>query len=142
MRKSFSFEGNLIHRLNQVQESHQFVIQIGPSQFTYSKSQLAFLSNKALKYFRHSEFPFKINLPNDCINFNLNDLISCFKSIDSLFHSQTEIVLNENNLHAFEYLSNFLDKRSLTKACKDVSSNVSPVLNSIQNISSFFTKTI
>jgi hypothetical protein len=64
MRKSFSFEGNQIHRINQVHENHKYVIQIGASQFRYSKSQLAFLSNKALKYFRHSELPFEIILPN------------------------------------------------------------------------------
>jgi hypothetical protein len=102
MRKSFLFEGNQIHRLNQVQEELKFVIQIGTAQFRYVKSQLVINSNKALKHFRHSELPFKINYPNDQVNFNLNDLVSCFKSIDSLFHSQTEIVLNENNFHAFE----------------------------------------
>jgi hypothetical protein len=87
MRKSFSFEGNQIHRLNQVQEEHKCVIQIGSSQFRYSKSQLAFISSIALKHFRHSELPFEIDSPTDQLNFNLNDLVSCFKSIDSLFDS-------------------------------------------------------
>jgi hypothetical protein len=57
----------------------------------------------------------------------MNDLISCFNSIDSLFHSQTEINLTENNFHVFEFLSNCLDKRSLSKACKEVNSNSSSV---------------
>jgi hypothetical protein len=52
MRKSFSFEGNQIHGTNQVHENHKYVIQVGESQFRYSKCQLAFLSNKALKHFR------------------------------------------------------------------------------------------
>jgi hypothetical protein len=29
MRKSFSFEGNQIHRINQVPENHKYVIQVG-----------------------------------------------------------------------------------------------------------------
>jgi hypothetical protein len=130
MKKSFFFEGNQIHRINQVHEDHKCVIQIGTSQFRYSTSQLAILSNKALKHFCHSELPFEISLPNqpdNQINFGLNDLVSCFKSIHSHFHSQTEIIINENNFHAFEYLSNFLDKRSLSRACKEINSNASSV---------------
>jgi hypothetical protein len=113
MRKSFCFEGKLIHQLNQAHTDQKYTIQIGTSHFRYSKSQLAFLSNKALKHFRHSELPFEISLPsqpNDQIHFELKDLITCFKQIDSLFRSEYEIFLKENNFHAFEYLSKFLDK--------------------------------
>jgi hypothetical protein len=130
MHKSFSFGGNQIHQMNQVQQDHKYVIQIGSAHFQYSKSQLAFLSNKALKHFRQSELPFVIGLPddsNDQINFGKNDLITCFKSIDSLFRSETEIILEENNLCAFEYLSKILDKRSLSKACKISQPNISPI---------------
>jgi hypothetical protein len=35
--------------------------------------------------------------------------------------------LKENNLHVFEYLSRFLDKRTLSKACKDAHSSSSPI---------------
>jgi hypothetical protein len=70
---------------------------------------------------------FEIRLPNNQNNFNHNDLISSFNSIDSLFRSETEIILNENNFQVFEYLSNFLDKRSLSKTCKNVSSIIYPV---------------
>jgi hypothetical protein len=83
-----------------------------------------------LKHFRHSELPFEINLPyqSDGQNrFELNDLISYFKAIDSLFRTETEIILKENNLPLFEYLSRFLDKRTLSKACKNAYSNISPV---------------
>jgi hypothetical protein len=116
MRKSFSFEGNQIHRINQVHENHKYVIQV-----RYSKSQFAVISNKSLKHIRHSELLFAINFPkhfNDQKPSGMNDLISCFNSIDSLFHSQTEINLTESNYHAFEYLSNYLDKRSLSKHAK------------------------
>jgi hypothetical protein len=88
--KIFFFEGRQIYRLNQVHHDHQYAIQIGSSHFRYSKSQLAFLSNRALKHFRHSELPFEINLPTqlgDQNRFELSDLISCFKAIDSLFRS-------------------------------------------------------
>jgi hypothetical protein len=57
----------------------------------------------------------------------LNDLVDCFKIVDSLFYSKTEIILNEHNLSAFEYISNFLDKRMLSKLCKEVYPNISPV---------------
>jgi hypothetical protein len=97
--------------------------------FGYSKSQLAFLSDKALKHLRHSQLPFQITLssqPDDQINFGLNDLFFCFKEIDSLFPSETEIIFTENNLHIREDISTFLDKRSLLKVCKSAGSNVSP----------------
>jgi hypothetical protein len=118
MQKSFSFEGKQIHRMNQVHQDHKYAIKIGTSHFRYSKSQFALLSNKALKHFRQFNWPFEISFPSQSeeqVNFEVDDLISCFKSIDSLFRSETEIILNENNFHIFEYLSTFLDKRSLSK---------------------------
>jgi hypothetical protein len=127
MQKSFFFEGSQIHRMSQVHQDHKYVIQIGPSHFRYSKSQLALLSNKALKHFRHSQSPFEISLPNDETNFGLDELIACFKAIDSLFRSEAEIILNENNLPAFEYISRVLDKRSLSQSCKHIHSNISPI---------------
>jgi hypothetical protein len=132
MTKSFFFEGSQIHRINQVHLERKYVIQIGSSHFRYSKSQLAFLSNQALKHFNNSDSPFEINLPSqpdDQINFELTDLITCFKAIDSLFRSETEITLKENNLHAFEYLSTMLDKRILSKVCKNTLSNSSRFLH-------------
>jgi hypothetical protein len=57
----------------------------------------------------------------------LDDLISCFKAIDSLYRIETEVILKEKNLYIFEYLSRFLDKRTLLKACKDAHSNVSSI---------------
>jgi hypothetical protein len=106
------------------------VIQVGTSQFRYLNSQLAFLSRKALKHFRHTKLLFEINLPNhfgDQKFFGIDDLISYFNSIDSPFHSQTEINLIENNFHVFGFLSKFFDKKPLSKVCKEVSSNCSPV---------------
>jgi hypothetical protein len=64
MKKFFFFEGNQIHRINQVHEDHKYVIRIGIYQFRNSKSQLAFLSNKAFKHFRHSELHFEISFLN------------------------------------------------------------------------------
>jgi hypothetical protein len=94
MHQSFFFEGKSIHRINQVHQDLKYFIQVGSSLFKYSKFQLALLSNEALKHFHHSELPFEINLPNRSyvqIYFGLNDLVSCFKTIDSLFQSETEI---------------------------------------------------
>jgi hypothetical protein len=74
--------------------------------------------------------PFEISLPDqldDRTNFELNDLISCFKAIDSLFRLETEITLTEHDLHAYEYLSKCLDKRGLLKACKNIQPNISPI---------------
>jgi hypothetical protein len=45
------------------------------------------------------------NQPDDQFNFELNDLISCFKAIDFLFRSEIEIILTENNLSIFENIS-------------------------------------
>jgi hypothetical protein len=113
MRKSFFFEGSHIHRLNQICENHKYVIQVGTSIFKYSKVQIAFLSNKALKHFRHTDAPFEIPLPSqpdNQINLNMNQLLSSFKAIDSVFRSETEITLNEGNCASFELISNILDK--------------------------------
>jgi hypothetical protein len=44
--------------------------------------------NKALKQFHNSELPFEINLLDqlsDQVNFELNDLISCFNAVDFFF---------------------------------------------------------
>jgi hypothetical protein len=73
MKKSFSFGGRQIHRLNQASHGRQCTIQIGSTQFRYSKSQLAFISNKAVKHFRHSELPFEITLSTQLEDQN------CFK---------------------------------------------------------------
>jgi hypothetical protein len=130
MQKSFFFEGTQIHRINQVQEDQKYVIQIGSSHFRYSKSQLAFLSNRAFKHFRNSQSPFEICLPDQLdsqFNFGLNDLISCFQEIDPLFRSETEIILQEDDIPTFKHLSRFLDKKTLCKTCKNVQPNTSPI---------------
>jgi hypothetical protein len=88
MSKSFFFEGNHIHKLDQFNDTNKFIIEIGEYKFKYSKEQLLFLSNRAIKHFHHSDLPFEIKFPDYQINFTFNDLVDSFKSIDALFHSQ------------------------------------------------------
>jgi hypothetical protein len=103
------------------------LIKIGRHTFKYSKYQLPFLSNKAIQHFHRSELPFEIQYSNESDRFTFEDLLSCFKSIDSLLHSATEMEITENNLAAFEYLSNVLDNRYLLILCKKVTSDASQI---------------
>jgi hypothetical protein len=110
----FQIEGELLHKLDQSNEEKNCTIQIGNKQFHYTKVQIALLSSIAFKYFFNHETPFIIEIPS---HFNLNDLISCFEQLDSLFHSKNEIIISISNVQIFSFFADFLDNRLLMKKC-------------------------
>jgi hypothetical protein len=116
----FDIEGKLLQKLNQSSESNNYAIKISDKQFNYTKAQIALLSPIAFKFFIHHTGPFIIEIPS---SFNHNDLLSCFKQLDSLFHSIKEITISTNNVKIFSFLADFLDYRFLMKKCKKVNSN-------------------
>jgi hypothetical protein len=83
----FSLDGELLHKLNQFSENKNYVVRIGSQQFKFTKTQIALLSPIAFKHFIHQSDRFLIEIPS---NFNVNDLISCFEQLHSLFHSTTK----------------------------------------------------
>jgi hypothetical protein len=113
-------EGELLHKLSRSFQEKNYIIQISNERFEYNKIQVALLSPIVFKYFFHNKAPFEIEIPSD---FNLTDLVSCFKQLDSLFYSTTEITISIANVKLFAYLADFLDNRFLMKKCLKVNSN-------------------
>jgi hypothetical protein len=87
-------------------------------QFKSAKGQITLLSPIAFKHFLHFENPFSIEIPSDL---SVNDLISCYGGLDSLFHSTNELIVSAENVQMFSFLADFLDNRFLMKQCKKVS---------------------
>jgi hypothetical protein len=119
-QKIFYIEGELLHQLNRTSESKNCVVKIGSKQFKYSKIQIAFLSPIAFKHFIHQTEPFRIEIPS---HLKLNDAISCFDQLDSLFHSKSELIISPDNEPFFSFLAEYLDNRFLMKKWKRGSPN-------------------
>jgi hypothetical protein len=92
------------------------VIQIGKTKFNFTKSQLPFLSLKALQHFESTHQPFIINDSN-------SQLISSFRSLASLLIDQAELNITEENVNSLKLLSEQLDNKSLLSKCELFSSN-------------------
>jgi hypothetical protein len=118
----FLIEGELLHQLNNSSQEKNCIIQIGKKQFKYTSIQIALISPIAFKNFIDHEKPFIIEIPSDL---NLNDFISCFEQLDSLFYLTKELTLSTENVEIFSFLADFLDNRLLMKKCKKVNSNQS-----------------
>jgi hypothetical protein len=116
----FFIEGAQLHKLDQTTESKHCIISIGNKRFKYSLTQIALLSLNAFDHFIESVEPFIIENRS---SFSNNQLISAFKSIDSLFHSTTEITLNLQNVSIYFYLAEVLDNISLFIKCYKVTSD-------------------
>jgi hypothetical protein len=99
--KMFCIEGELLHQLNQTSERKNYFIKIANKQFKYTKTQVALLSPIVFKYFIHQKDPFRIEILSD---FQLNDMISCFGQLDSLFHSANELKISESNVKYFSII--------------------------------------
>jgi hypothetical protein len=118
MEKSqfFFFEGKVFHQLNQIDMQKNYAIQIGKTNFNFAKSQLPFLSLKAVQHFESTNQPFIINDSNP-------QLISSFYSLSSLLKDQTELHITNENVNSLKLLSDYLDNKSLLSKCELFSSN-------------------
>jgi hypothetical protein len=116
----FFIEGAQLHKLDQTTEPKHCIISIGNKHFKYSLTQIALLSLNAFDHFVESTEPFVLENRS---SFSNGQFISAFKSIDSLFHSTTEITLNQQNVSHYLYLAEILDNISLFTKCHKVSSD-------------------
>jgi hypothetical protein len=116
----FIFEGKDLHKLNQTLDNFNYSVQLSTSKYSFSLPQLPFLSVKAFNHFKHSIDPFTIPITSKASktnNFSESKLIQYFDQLVSLFHSSTELTVNEQNVEYFHYLSKVLDNRYLEKLC-------------------------
>jgi hypothetical protein len=113
----FFIEGSQFHRLDQTSESKHCIISIGNQRFKYSLIQIAFLSLNAFDHLVESTEPFIIE---NTSTFSHDQFISAFCSIDSLFHSTTEITITQENVSLYSYLAELLDNISLLSKCLKV----------------------
>jgi hypothetical protein len=126
MNNSFQFfnlQGEYIHQIQKLSSSKDYLIKIGSKTFNYCKEQLIFLSINAFDHFESNSAPFEILIdqvfnPNQVL---IDDLISAFISIDSLFHSQTQIEISQTNSSSFFLLGEILDNPYLISKCTKVS---------------------
>jgi hypothetical protein len=117
MTKPFSFGGQEIHHLNNLSHQQNYSILIGDSLFNYSLEQLALLSPLVLEHYMETSEPFRINFPFQ----SQTAFKQCFSQLDSLFHTQNDILLTYENVKAFSFISELLDNFFLSFLCESVS---------------------
>lgn len=103
----FYNEGSQLHLINKSSNIQNYIIQVEDRQFQYSKLQIAFLSLRALSYFENTIAPFLISSPTD-LDITSDELISCFMLLDSLFYSQSNIIVEEKNSLTFQHIADNL----------------------------------
>lgn len=112
----FFIKSHEIHKLDKLLDEKDYVILIQERMFFFSKSQIAFLSISVMKHYYHFTFPFEISLPSES-KLTYSDLISSMVDLESLFHSKTNLIINDNNVESLKFLSEVLDNLSLKKIC-------------------------
>jgi hypothetical protein len=125
----FTFERKDFHKLNQTLDKFNYSVQLLTNKYSFSLSQLPFLSVKAFNHFKHSIDPFTIPITskaNQIDNFSESKLIQYFDQLVSLFHSSTELPVNEQNVEYFHYLSKVLDNPYFEELCLSVKSSHQP----------------
>jgi hypothetical protein len=119
----FSLNGKSIHQIHELSISKNYPIKIGTKIFYYSLEELIFLSINAFDHFESNSSQFEVLIEED-INLNhisIENLESSFILIDSLFHSQTQIEINETNVLSLSLLSEILDNPYLHSKCEKYS---------------------
>jgi hypothetical protein len=116
----FSINQNQIHLLNTLSHHKYYKIKIGSLIFSCSLEQIAFLSQNVFDHFISSSSPFEIIIDqsHNPYNVSIQDLISSFTLLDSLFHSSKSIEINETNYQSLYFLSEILDNPSLLAKCE------------------------
>jgi hypothetical protein len=117
--------------LNLLEDPKECVIQIDSEQFSFSKTQLIFISLKALNHFAESTDPFIFDTSN-MANVSIIDLISAFKSLISLLTTETELAIDDDNISSLTFLAESLGNPCLLEQC----SNFIPSKSQIFKLSS------
>jgi hypothetical protein len=133
----FQAEGELFHRLNQLWNSKTYCIKFGQKHYCYTKLQLFFLSLNVCDYFETcvDDFVIEDHLQNNSF---VQDLITCFEQLNSLFHSTIEIVLTNQNVSSFQILEDILGNPFLKLKCLEVTSTQNQVFKLTSKYLTFF----
>ncbi|MDR2640678.1 MAG: hypothetical protein LBC61_05190 [Candidatus Peribacteria bacterium] len=94
------------------------IIQIDSEQFSFSKSQLVLISSKAFDHFAEVDSPFIIDISN-MIDITIPDLISVFKSLITLLTTETQLIINDNNISSLTFLAKSLGNSYLLDQCSN-----------------------
>jgi hypothetical protein len=115
-------------KFNQVKDEKLYIIKVANKQYKLTKMQIAFLSREALNHFLDPDEPYVFQLPSvsDSINqFSTEDFLSSLNSLISLFSTETELTINEQNRSVFHFISEILDIQVHFKKCCLVTSKKS-----------------
>jgi hypothetical protein len=118
----FTLQGEQIHQIPKLSLSKDYSIKIGSETFNYCKEQLIFFSINAFDHFESNSSPFEILIdqnPNPS-QVSIDDLKVAFILIDSLFHSRTQIEINQANASSFFFHGEILDNPYLISKCAKV----------------------
>lgn len=135
----FHIEGILFHRLNQIKNPKTYCIKFGNKLYYYTKLQLFFLSLNAYEHFETSNDTFVIEEQLQFSSLS-QDLVLCFNQLDSLFHSESEILLNSQNVPNFKILEDFLGNPFLKSKCFEVTSDQTQIFKLSSKYFSFLLK--
>jgi hypothetical protein len=102
-----TFQYKPIQQIKKLALTKVYSIKIGSKTFHYCKEQIAFLSINALDHFETNSSPFEILIDQNPNHISIDDLVSAFISIDSLFHSQTQMEINQTDVSSFSFLVKF-----------------------------------
>lgn len=115
----FFFEDKLFHKLQLNTASRKCVVKVGKSSFNYSQIQLALYSLKALDHFQKTGDPFEISCPSNKHD-DAKSFYSALSQVDSLFHTQTQIRISQDNAQIYLLLAETLNNPHLLGVCQKV----------------------
>jgi hypothetical protein len=111
---NFVLEREAFHQLYLNTIPKKYCFQVGSHHFYFSFSQVALLSLNAFQHFIVNVHPFVIQPYSEISN---QVLLNNFKSLVELFHNQSELIIDENNVQTFTYLAQTLDNVPLLIKC-------------------------
>jgi hypothetical protein len=91
----FQHQGQLFHRLNQLNRPKPYCIKVENQRYFYSEVQLIFISLKTIHHFEKSTEKFIIEaqyLQDHSFQISLDDFIKCFYQFDLFFLRQLNLV--------------------------------------------------
>jgi hypothetical protein len=115
----FTFGCQDIHNLNILSDQKKFIVIVGGEIFKYTLEQLAFLSPLIFSHFLTTDEPYQIEVPIvDSICF-----LNCFKEIDSLFYSVSELLIPSQKVEYLFKIAELLGNPHLLETCKSPCQN-------------------
>jgi hypothetical protein len=120
----FFLYGKAFHRINQLPRVDKtYAVVFDGSIFHLTKEQTLLLSTSAYKFNRKYEKPFEIAHPP--IHISKKIVLSCLRSLISLFNDSERIEIKTNSKDGFLFLSRQLDNPCLEMVCLKVNLDAS-----------------